>query len=137
MHCATTKITSNLTSCSMLNNLLLKEMAHLPIRIYRLLMKLLATSEVNICQDLLQRLQVPVDDLSGVQIEHAHGNLPSPAQDLRGRNLHVQSDVVVQRAPRTVLHDDAVARWMCAHAPGNQPQIHTVHLKHWLLAIYK
>ncbi len=56
-----------------------------------------------------------MNDLLRVQVEHTNGNFPGPAHHLLGQDLHVQSDVVVQRAPRAILHDDAEARRAGTH----------------------
>ena len=59
-----------------------------------------------------------MNDLLGVEVEHACSNLPGPPHHLRWEDLHVQSDVVVQRPPGAELHDDTEARGVCAHTSG-------------------
>ena len=66
----------------------------------------------------LQRLEVPMDDLLGVEVLHAGSDLPGPAHHLRGQDLDPRADVVVESAPAAVLQDHTVARGLRTNSPG-------------------
>ncbi len=56
-----------------------------------------------------------MDDLLGVEVEHARCNLPGTAHHLVRENLDARSQVVVECPSRAVLQDDAIARRSGAH----------------------
>ena len=68
----------------------------------------------------LWRLEVAVDDLAAVKVAHAAGDLSRPAEQQRRRQVLRLAHHLVQLAVRTVLHHDAVARRLRAHAPGGR-----------------
>ena len=58
-----------------------------------------------------------MDDLLGVEVEHAAGHLPAPPDHLRRQDLRLPLDVVVESPPRAELHDNTVAGGLGAHTP--------------------
>ena len=66
---------------------------------------------------LLERLQVSVDDLLGVEVEHAAGHLPAPPDHLRRQDLRLPLDVIVEGPPGAELHDNTVAGGLGTHTP--------------------
>lgn len=58
-----------------------------------------------------------MDDFVQVQVVHAAGNAGGPVHQQPGGHLPPCPQHLVQLALSTVLHDDAVARGLSAHAP--------------------
>jgi len=59
-----------------------------------------------------------VDDLLGVEVQHAACHLPGPAHHLGRQDLGLPLNVFVEGALRAELHDDTVAWGLGAHTPG-------------------
>ena len=58
-----------------------------------------------------------MDDLLGVEVEHAAGHLPAPSDHLWRQDLRLPLDVVIEGPPRAELHDNTVAGGLGAHTP--------------------
>lgn len=69
-------------------------------------------------EDSLRRLEISVNDLVQVKVVHAACDAGSPVHQHPGRHFPPGPQHLIQLALCTVLHDDAVARCLRAHAPG-------------------
>ena len=58
-----------------------------------------------------------MNDLLGVEVEHAAGHLPAPPNHLRRQDPRLPLDVVVEGPPGAELHDNTVAGGFGAHTP--------------------
>ena len=59
-----------------------------------------------------------MDDLVGVEVGHAVGDLSRPIIEQRGGQLLAVTEHLVELAIRAVLHHDAVARGLGTDAPA-------------------
>ena len=58
-----------------------------------------------------------MDDLLGVEVEHAASHLPAPPDHLQRQDLRLPLDVFIEGPPGAELHDNTVTRGLGAHTP--------------------